>query len=120
VTARPKVQIIRTGTLPEVYVDGKYVTDDMDDFGRVVRELARALGADVEDAAEPDRQPYTYYVAYDWKGDGVQGVGYSWLTRPGAIESAADTDDIVARIRENSPKMKSVMITNFICTDGPC
>ncbi len=120
-TARPKVQIVTSDVLDvEVYLNGKMITSNMVGFQEAARELARALGADVEDAGEPDPQPYTYFIAYHAvPGPGVTNIGNMWWTGFRAIEGKADLDVVKAEIERQRPELGNVVITNFIFTDGP-
>lgn len=127
---RPKVQVIRPGDETiEVYIDGKqiaYVNHDehgwsgMTAMYEAVKATATLLGADFEDTDEPDAQPYTYFIAYTSKVGNTQNIGTAWWTGTRAIESKADLDGIVAEIQAARPDLGTVVVTNFICTDGPC
>ena len=123
---RPKLQIVRIGGSVRFYLDGRCLDETAP--GRdachaavsIARELARVLGADVEDATDPDSQPYTYFIAYDWTGrGGGHGVGSCWITRPAAIEGPVDTGDVAATLVRDTPRFKSVIITSFVLIDGP-
>lgn len=118
-TARPKLQITCTGNLVEFYVDGRLIADDMDSVETIAKAVARALGADVEDADEPDAQPYTYFIAYIATMPGVTSHGNVWWTCGQAIEGKADLDAVKVEIQRAHPDLGEIVITNFICTDGP-
>lgn len=135
-TARPKVQIVRPdvhdieANAVEVYIDGKFILGasrahhghvSIEAIRSAARHVARALGADVEDAAEPDAQPYVYFIAYAYtKGKYIHGTGSVWHTRPTPIEDAASELASREAIQRDHPDFDEVVITNFICTDGPC
>ena len=120
VTARPKVQIVRGEDGVSFYLNGKCLDETAPEQNAcyaaesIAKELARALGADVEDADEPDAQAYRYFVAYQHP----TGPGSSWVTRPTPIEDA----DSEREVRDEIAKATGcawVVITNFILTDGP-
>jgi hypothetical protein len=113
---RPKLEIVEGGTgVAELYLNGKYVADTDDSTLEVAQRLARALGADVDEVADPAPQPYVYFIAYRHNG----GVGSVWHTRLTPIEDAAGEAESRAHIDALHPEFGGVVITNFICTDGP-
>ena len=68
----------------------------------------------------PDPQPYTYFITYAYTaGPHSHGTGSVWHTRPTLIEDAAS--ELVSRekILRDHPTFDTVVITNFILTDGP-
>jgi hypothetical protein len=140
VTTRPKLEIVDYGAADHVafFVNGAevgeaYDEDNADSRSRtkvardIAEAVARALGADVEHADEPSRQPYTYFISYFWLGgDGVARPGSCWVERPTDIERGADTngiaEDIMADLNgrgEPFRRVSRVIITGFTCTDGP-
>lgn len=131
-TGRPKLEVVRPADdVVELYVNGKFVlsasydmhgTVGMEAIQAAARHVARALGADVVPVDAPSRQPYTYFVTYVALTNGPiigQRFGFIWCTRSKEIEGAADTEDVVAAIKADRPGLDNIVITNFICTDGP-
>jgi hypothetical protein len=126
VTARPKVQIIRPDDETiEVYVGGREVAHgNYDMFGSngmgaiedTARAVARALGADVEDAAEPDPQPYVYRLA--WHAGGRYGS--CWQTRPTPIEDADSEDEARRSVARATGVTAPIIFLSIEYIDGPC
>jgi hypothetical protein len=117
---RPKLEIVRAKDgADEIFVNGKFLADSTDSAVVAAQRVARALGADIDEVDDPTPQPYTYFVAYDWVSSTQNGRGQCWANVPKAIEGNDDLQAVVRDIRANSPHMTSVIVTNFICTDGP-
>jgi hypothetical protein len=118
---RPKLEIVRTDDGVSFYLNGKCLDETQPTRNAcyaaesIAKELARALGADVDEVADPAPQPYVYFIAYRHNG----GVGSVWHTRLTPIEDAAGEAESRAHIDALHPEFGGVVITNFICTDGP-
>lgn len=115
---RPKLEIVEGGVgTAELYIDGRYVADTDDTALEVAKRLARALGADVDEVADPAPHPYTYFIAYQ----GEKGhVGNAWWTSPAPIENPDVVRKLTEQIKADKPELGGVVITNFIFIDGPC
>lgn len=131
---RPKLEIVRTDDGVSFYLNGKCLDETTPDRNpcyaaeSIAKELARALGADVDEVADPAPQPYTYFVAYTvfrtgWRaafsGSGQIHASH-WFTLDGGIDGPEDTQKIAAVIAEGFPYPVIVTITGFEFIDGPC
>lgn len=68
---KKKLQVLRPDEdSVELWVDGRCVysrtghQNSLDAVEETARAVVKALGADVENTINPDRQPYRYFVAY--------------------------------------------------------
>lgn len=116
---RPKLEIITGGSDREIYVDGRYIADETDPVIMAAQRIARALGADVDETDDPSPQPYTYFIAYRWMSGFDHGPGQVWHTRATPIEGIDSLEESRLKIKRDNPKLGEIVITNFICTDGP-
>lgn len=120
---RPRLEIVRfaNGNV-EFYIDGKCVEgiaprDGIENAICAAAAVAGALGADVVgEVDEPMPQRYRYFVVYQ----GEHGhVGNAFHTTPTPIEGASGIMRLTEEIMKAKPTYGRVVVTNFICTDGP-
>lgn len=123
-SARPRLEILRSEDGIEIYLDGKEVTSHIGHLAKLeavedtARAVAEVLGADIGRVDEPSPQPYTYFIAYFWTKGTSNGHGCYWITRDREIITG-DDGDAVMRVIAAERGYTAASLTNFICTDGP-
>lgn len=119
---RPKVQIVRTDDGVSFYLNGRCLDETTPDRNpcyaaeSIAKELARALGADVEAADEPDARPYVYRLA--WHAGGRYGS--CWHTRSTPIEDEVGEADARASVARSAGITAPIVFLSIEYIDGPC
>ena len=125
--SKPKLEIVRTEDDVDIYIDGRRVTSHTGHLAKleavtdVARELGHALGADVIDADEPSPQPYRYYVVFEYDDRdkfGTRANGATWVDLDTEIGGPDGITTVQQMIFEEF-QYERILITNFICADGP-
>lgn len=142
---RPKVQVVDYGDPDHVsiFVNGKEVGEAYNDRNadsrtavqqvtNAVRDVAKALGADVEAVDEPERQPYRYFITFTatervtwrqpWRAllHGGTITAGAWFGLDGEITGPDDTKRIADHLAGQYPTPTIVMITGITLIDAPC
>jgi len=117
VPVRPKLEIATPegDSYAEIYVNGKLTADSSDAPVVVARCVARALGADVDEVADPMPEPYVYRVA--WHAGGR--FGSCWVARSSPIDDEFSEAETRAAIARQEGVTAPIVFLSIEYIDGP-
>lgn len=128
---RKKLQIVSTDGAIGLWVDGRCVETVTEDTSvlalnrarEVAYAVARALDANVDEATDPDRPLYRYYVTFHHeRGQGfnrVTGTGGAWYETPDPVKGPEGTEVMRDWLLTHAPQFNYIAVLAFNLVDGP-